>query len=334
MNPVKKLAVRLVDRWIDRMPSRDRNWTLSRIVRWASSKLTSKPDAEEFRLLGSRLGVRSYSVGGTLGVFEGALQDDAIQAGYLKTGSWEPGLQRLLMDHVFREGKGTLVDVGANIGLVAIPVARKRGIRCLCFEPEPRNFGFLRNNIANNGVEALVEAFNIALFSTDDESLTFELSEENLGDHRVRVDAHRPPGHEVYAESRRSVITVKGARMDSVIDAGALQRPLVVKLDTQGSEARIVRGGRKTLEQTECLLSEFAPYWLRRLGDSPEAYLEELVGLGFGFGTIRDSAADGTVPSLKPIASFVEDVKAFLKTCQSDEFIDVVVARRPSYGAT
>jgi FkbM family methyltransferase len=331
MNPVKKLVMRLVEGWIDRMPPRDRTWTLTRIARWAGSKLPGRGDPEEFRQLGRRLGVRSYSVAGDLGIFEGALQDDAIQAGYLRTLNWEPGLQALLVDHAFRDGKGTMVDVGANIGLTSIPLARKRRIACFCFEPEPRNFAFLRNNVANNGVEDLVRIFNLALFSTDDASLCFELAEDNLGDHRVRVAADGPSAREIYAESKRTVITVKGARLDAVLDPAKLQRPIVVKLDTQGSEAQIVRGGRAVLAETACLLSELAPYWLRRIGDTPEAYLDELLGLGFAFGAIRDQSDDAAVPALKPIAGFADDVRSFLRTCQGDGFIDVVLARTAAF---
>ena len=72
--------------------------------------------------------------------------------------------------------------------------------------------------------------------------------------------------------------------------------------------------------------------WLRDSANTPDAYLEELVGVGFGFGAIRDFGGQSTVPSLKPIAAFADEVRGFLKTCPEDGFIDVVLARRPSYG--
>ena len=60
---------------------------------------------------------------------------------------------------------GTYLDIGANIGLMTVPFARDPRIRCLAFEPDPTNFGFLQRNIApRNAPASSAELHQVALF--------------------------------------------------------------------------------------------------------------------------------------------------------------------------
>jgi FkbM family methyltransferase len=84
---------------------------------------------------------------------------------------------------------------------VSIPLAERRRVRCVAFEPEPRNFHWLERNIALHRVGSLFTNFNLALHS-EETRLAFELSPSNSGDHRVRG----APG------GRRGAPTHRGAR--------------------------------------------------------------------------------------------------------------------------
>jgi hypothetical protein len=57
---------------------------------------------------------------------------------YAATGTFAETVTSALTD--FLRGGGTYIDVGANIGLTIIPVARNPNVHCLAFEPEPVNF--------------------------------------------------------------------------------------------------------------------------------------------------------------------------------------------------
>ncbi len=61
---------------------------------------------------------------GTLGSFVGAAGDDVVHGTYRRDGTWAPELLDLLSIDLLSAG-GTLLDIGANIGLVAIPATEK-----------------------------------------------------------------------------------------------------------------------------------------------------------------------------------------------------------------
>lgn len=82
----------------------------------------------------------------------------------------------------------SLIDVGANVGSIGISAA-KQGLfaNVLMIEPDPLNFRLLRANTILSQVEERVELVNVALGDGSSESLSFELSTNNFGDHRIRA---------------------------------------------------------------------------------------------------------------------------------------------------
>ena len=127
--------------------------------------------------------------------------------------------------------------------------------------------------------DAGVVLFNLAL-ATERASLTFELNNENRGDHRVRGNALIAT--EKFGESQRQTITVEGAPLDDIIDAKSLVGPCVIKIDTQGSEVNVFRGGAKVFARAEVVIAEFCPYLLLRMGTPIEDYLSFMKHFPFG----------------------------------------------------
>src|ERR1051326_7814977 len=78
---------------------------------------------------------------GEHGPFEGSLEDSVIFGEYLRTQTYGEHIIVLFQDFFSRAGGGTFLDIGANIGLVSIPVSRMPNVRCIAFEPEPVNYG-------------------------------------------------------------------------------------------------------------------------------------------------------------------------------------------------
>src|SRR5450432_3002573 len=74
---------------------------------------------------------------GTYGVFEGSRADRVVMDEYCRLGSWAPDMVALIVKRLFAGRAGTFIDVGANIGLVAIPVVEQTGAFGIAFEPEP-----------------------------------------------------------------------------------------------------------------------------------------------------------------------------------------------------
>ncbi len=160
----------------------------------------------------------------------------------------------------------TLVDVGANIGWFSVIGSRLVGPsgKVLAFEPDPDNMRLLRANIRRNRAHnvrvlpaALSDKRSIALLSQ---------SSENRGDHRLSCPSHG---------ERRICVKTTTADIELAQHAGQVG---VIKLDTQGSEAKILRGMQETLSSNPNIrvVLEFWPYGLATCGQSAAELVELL----------------------------------------------------------
>jgi FkbM family methyltransferase len=216
----------------------------------------------------------SILVDGEYGQFEGAQADQVVLHEYRTLGYWAKTLVNLV-ERLFADGPGTFIDVGANIGLVVVPVVERSGSIGIAFEPEPRNFGYLTRNIARHGLADQIESHALACYS-EPVRLELALSSDNLGDHRLQPSAAADTG------SSRVRIEVATARLDDVLRGRELPRPIVLKLDTQGSEVRVLEGARETLARTDYIISEFWPGGIVAHGDATERFSEIMRGFPFG----------------------------------------------------
>ncbi len=153
----------------------------------------------------------------------------------------------------------TVVNVGANIGTVAIPLVKQfgfaRGVAC---EPEPANFDLLRLNILANGLEDRIAAVRAAV-GTSESKVEFGVFEGKSGKHMVVRD-DRLRSKFTDQEARR-ILTVPGATLDGLlgerqIDAGSVG---LVWVDTQGHEAHVLMGASQLLDRPVPMLIEFHP---------------------------------------------------------------------------
>lgn len=173
--------------------------------------------------------------------------------------TWE-SVESALLRAALRPGS-VVVDAGANLGWHAVWAALAVGLggRVYAYEPDPRNLALLRVN--GSGLPQL-RVLGAALGEARGE-VAFRRHGANQGDSaRVRTAASFTapcwPG-----------------------DALALARLDFLKIDTQGSELRILQGFTKTLaRQSQArLIVELWPAGLERLGDSVDALLGALHAL-------------------------------------------------------
>lgn len=75
---------------------------------------------------------------------------------------YEP-LTTLLLQELLQPG-ATFVDVGANIGFFSLMAALSTpGIEVIAFEPNPKNFSILEENVRANGLEKIVNCEPLAI---------------------------------------------------------------------------------------------------------------------------------------------------------------------------
>jgi FkbM family methyltransferase len=162
-----------------------------------------------------------------------------------------------------------IVDVGANIGLYSLLLARlvDRNGSVLAFEPEPNLFAILRENCVSNDATNIVP-FQCALGRVNGVAL-FHRSVFNSGDNRL---GHASLGH--------NVVEVKVERFD---DFQPDSKPDFVKIDVQGHELAALSGMERALSSNlnVRVLFEFSPAALRNAGTAPDLLLDFFRERGF-----------------------------------------------------
>ena len=249
---------------------------------------------------------------GDRGVVSSAGNDTMVIVEYAKTGTFAKNITEALTGF-FESGGGSYLDVGANIGLMTIPIARNPLVRCLAFEPEPVNFDLLKRNVERNAPGATVEFHQVALFHARG-SLSLALAEGNIGDHRLTLTR----------EDGRRVIEVPAVPLDDFADR--IPGPLAVKIDKQGAEPFVIAGGQKVLAKASLLAIEFCPYLMRRLGGEPSLVIDMVTK--FDWIAVMDGGKSETPTYLKPSAA-AAILRNKLQTAQdSDEdYVDILAIR-------
>ena len=156
------------------------------------------------------------------------------------------------IDHLLREAHrqpfDLFIDVGANLGLYALLMAGTgRFGDIVAFEPDPRNYRQLATNIAVNGLATQIRLFACGLSDRDGTTTFLQAHGHSTG--MSRVDATAPAGtrRQHYADIHVPVI-----RFDGHFTCSA--RRVMIKIDVEGHEARVVAGMQQLLEGNDCLL--------------------------------------------------------------------------------
>ena len=174
-----------------------------------------------------------------------------------------------------------LVDVGANLGTVCIPLVRDREFaRALAFEPEPRNYRYLVENVRANGLGGAITTVNAGLSSVN-ATMRLELAFDNFGDHRIRVSVPTS-SHPECREADRAVIDVPVYRLDDALAARGIAPAEVglLWIDVQGHEHHVLEGAGSLLASGVPVVAEFWPYALARAGTDAAAFAA-LIGSRF-----------------------------------------------------
>ena len=168
-------------------------------------------------------------------------------------------------------GPFTFLDIGANMGWYALNLAaRFPAARVHAFEPVPATFRSLERNLALNGF-GNVELHNLGLMDETggqtffcDPRISGRASARNL----VDDPAARP-------------VDCPVSRLDDFVrDHGV--RPDLLKVDVEGAELMVFRGGLETLAaHRPLIMTEMLRKWSRKFGYHPNEVIGLLAGLGY-----------------------------------------------------
>jgi len=259
-----------------------------------------------------KLHISEVGVWGDCGVIASAWNDRMVLPEYARTGTFESMMVREIQTFFGQQG-GTYIDIGANIGLTTIPIARNPLVRCLAFEPEPGNFHFLRRNVERNVPNNSVELHQLALFDHH-ATVSLAVADDNLGDHRVTLNGI--PG--------RPTIEVPAVPLDEFHDR--VRGPLAIKVDTQGAEPYVVAGAQRVLREAGLLVMEFCPFLMRELGGDPHIVIELLSDFDT-VALVEDT--QGPAPTFLPPADAQRRLREKLRTARDvdADYLDIVAKR-------
>lgn len=227
--------------------------------------------------------------------------DFGVTLELIAAGAYEPGSQQVMLDRLPQGG--CFVDIGAHVGLFALPAARKVGPsgRVFAFEPNPENRALLEANVVRNGMEGIVEVVPCAVGDAAGTAV-LHCSAWNTGDHRL-----------FGAPRGRRRVDVEVVRLDEFLGARGCRADMI-KIDVQGAEARVI-AGLGVPDPLPVLLMEYSPSMVVDAGDDPEALLQGLVDSGWALSMVDEGSGSLTPGS-------VADV---VKRCPHHAYVNLLI---------
>jgi FkbM family methyltransferase len=188
---------------------------------------------------------------------------DHAHAGLIVRGTLEPPVQEALR-RLLAPGD-VFYDIGANVGFFTIVGARLVGPtgRVIAFEPVPWCAHAVGRNIELNGFDhASIRAE--AVGGADGRARLLVVGEASWS-HLESTGRHADV---------RDEIDVAVVSLDSLVGAGTIPPPDVMKIDTEGAELQAIEGARATI-------AEHRPAIVCELHDTNDAFLALMDELGY-----------------------------------------------------
>jgi FkbM family methyltransferase len=172
------------------------------------------------------------------------------------------------------------LDIGANIGAHALPMAKQAAPGGCVYAIEPTSWAFGRlvaNKNLNPELEDSLRPINAAL--TDGSTPIPQQIHSSW-------DLFGADVHPVHGGSLRSAKDATVTTLDALVKSLGLSRIDFVKMDVDGFECKVLRGARDTFTRLRpTMILELAPGVLAEHGDSLETLLSLLKDFGYSLKT-------------------------------------------------
>lgn len=246
-------------------------------MRWLIDKFHYKTRLGSLMRLPMKLVPRNLVVP----VLRGPMRGAKWVTGATTNGAWLGTLERDKLEHlVSRLSPGQVVwDIGANVGLYTLPTAKTVGSSGLvfAFEPMPQNLVYLKQHVSLNSLTnvvivdaAVAESYGKLLMTEGDSPSEFFVD---------------PNGS----------FEVPAIALDEWREQTGTPPPNIVKIDVEGAESEVLRGGAKTF-------SEYRPtVYLALHGERQRQECGEML-IGWGYKLISLEAGLGVDVSCEWLA--------------------------------
>jgi FkbM family methyltransferase len=235
----------------------------------------------EWRL--RRLFTRYARISTRQGIFELDLKDESIswkmfvQKQYeLK---WTNRVVKFLEEKNYYKvsQKGTVLDVGANNGVISIGMLYLRQFyRGIAIEPEPHNFSLLQKNVILNQLQNRMICLPYAISDKQGE-LEFEISKRYLGVHRVKRKTNTEIIAPLSETEKREIVKVPSDTLEQVllkVPAEFLDNIHLIWIDIQGHEGYAFQGSGNLFSRDIPVVTELWPYGILSGGMTAKTYCQ------------------------------------------------------------
>jgi FkbM family methyltransferase len=172
---------------------------------------------------------------------------------------WELPIAVLLMELASRaDPKSLVIEIGANIGTLTVPLALNFSGRVVAFEPVESTFADLKKNLALNKIDN-VRALMKACSATPGSGEMIGIVERNRGLAQLDI-----------SQSGKTVVTTidnEAARIGSSVS--------LIKIDVEGHEGAVLDGAQNVIRKDKPLIV------CELFGENRQAILEKMKAYGF-----------------------------------------------------
>lgn len=185
-------------------------------------------------------------------------------------GIYEKHTHEFLVKHI-PQGS-TYLDLGMNIGSVAIPLMKRRpDLRCIGVEAAPWIFEYLKHNIHANALDGKIVCINKALAAKEVGQLPFYSPQGQFGKGSLSP---------VFTQE---AIMVESITIDNLLASMNISEVGMIKIDIEGFEYFAFMGGNKLLQSDHApdIIFEFVD-WAEEKANLSKGSAQELL-LKYGY---------------------------------------------------
>lgn len=185
--------------------------------------------------------------------------------------------QRFFVERV-ASTPGDIIDIGANVGVVSIPLALKFPDRTIhALEPAPTTFATLSKNVALNAVTN-VKLHRVALADVPG-VLAFNADPVSRGTARIAT------ADDQYVEE------VEATTLDLFVARNGITDVALLKIDVEGFESVVFSGGRETLAKRlpRVIFMEVCASITRSAGFDPAGAAQAVADAGYTWFDLTES---------------------------------------------
>ena len=144
------------------------------------------------------------------------------------------------------EEGSTVLDIGANIGIMTVPLARLPHSKVFAFEPIPHNLKALRSVVSRYSLNN-VKVLDVALGDREGQA---QMIMPRMASVRMQGLSHMVQGP---SDEQGDVFTVPVKRLDDIAELQSISIA-AIKMDVENFEAQVLEGGRALLKRCKPLI--------------------------------------------------------------------------------